>query len=107
MVNFSMIVEASIFFSTEIMFSFLFRIAQHQLPTKNPERLACGKHHGGRGGGSADSRGGLHAAEGTPGPAERPQRSQPPHQVCLLLPGKTRRRGGIDRVRKMHGDYDG
>lgn len=89
------------------MFSFLFRIAQHQLPTKNPERLACGKHHGGRGGGSTDSRGGLHATEGTPDPAERPQRSQPPHQVCLLLPGKTWRRGGADRVRKMYGDYDG
>lgn len=86
---------------------FIHSTAKHQLPQENSQGLSRGQHHGRRGGRSSVTRGRLHAAEGAPGLAERPQRGQHTDSLRLLLSWQTRRRGGVDRVWTMHGNHDG
>lgn len=86
---------------------FIHSTAKHQLPQENPQGLSRGQHHGRWGGRSSVTRGRLHAAEGAPGLAERPQWSQHTDSLRLLLSWQTRRRGGVDRVWTMHGNNDG
>lgn len=90
-----------------VFIPFIHSTAKHQLPKENPQGFSRGQHHGRWGGRSSVTRGRLHAAKGAPGLAERPQWSQHPDSLRLLLSWQTRRRGGVDRVWTMHGNHDG